>query len=476
MVVKTVSTIKWLKNISLLFALIFCVELIFGYSGTMLIVKGVAIRHILFIPTIILLYIYCFVYIRDHNIKWFAIKDKNAVFGSFTVLDWAVLLFIISTIVSFLLIPRLYGGDFTLAKSEILDSLCMLFLYYPIRFLIAWQEISFKRFEKFILFCVSLLAVLHIILYVGQTINNGFIDGYFAFLKALSGGTAQAPGSVLGHGGYPRVMYSTSLYLMVGLYLLLKKLPDWRIFHYVLWFLFVTALMTTMTKSLWYGVFIGLVIFTLCYLFNKIINKEKQAIFKWLLVLTGSVILIAVLNFTVFNGFIDARLANSFVSGADAQITEAESPDNSANSTQKSNKDLDYEGSVISNNIKIEQTEKLLAAWKEHPIFGVGYGAYLPDYLRSEVSPFAYEMLLPAMLFKIGLFGVAILFFTVAAGVYMAVKHLRSQRVLLFAWLFLLLSFGFCIQTNPLLLSFNGISIVLYILWCAWEISEGENR
>ncbi|MEG2658138.1 MAG: hypothetical protein RSA04_02285 [Clostridiales bacterium] len=462
---------NWSKKIGLIFALLFTFELIFGYSGTMIMVKGLAIRHILFIISAVLLYIYCFLYTYINKIKWFDFKSKTSVFGSFTLMDWAILLFAISTVFSFLVIPQIYGGSLELAKREILDAFCMLLFYFPIRFMIYWQEISFEKFEKFILICLSFLALLHIVLYVGQALNGNFIEGYFDFLSTLSGNTAITPGIVLGHGGYPRVMYSTSIYLLIGFYLLIKKLPKWKIFDYIAMALFVVALFTTMTKSLWYGVFIGLGLFTVFYIVHCLMKKQWKQLGQWLLILCGSALLVVTLNATLFDGIVSARLTNSFA------ITE----NNSHESHEKyKNKymDLDNEGAVTSNNIKVKQSKLLLQAWEIHTIFGVGYGSYLENYLRSEKAVFSYEMFLPAMLFKVGILGIGLLLSIVICSVVQGWKNTRGRPLEFFAWFGLLLAFGFCIQTNPLLLSFNGISVILYILWCCCLMKQknAENR
>lgn len=454
---------KWLKNISVVFSLFFCFELIFGYSGTMVMIRGISIRHILFILAGGSLYLYCLCYVIINRIKLFSPKDDRSIFATFNFLDWSLLLLIISTAVSFLIIPQIYQGDLQLAKSEILDSLCMLLLYYPIRFMLKWGELSLEKLYKVVLIFISILAALHIILYVGQTLNVSFIENYFKFLSFLSGGTAITPGSVLGHGGYPRVMYSTSIYLLVGFYLVLIKLPKWKVSHFLLFELYLVALLTTMTKSLWYGALAGLVIFTVYFVLSRLKAGQWRPLLKWLSVLVFSCLLIFVLNATLFNGLIQARVDNSFaISNGNGQYYKPGTKGSYGGAWDSS---LEHEGAVISNDIKLTQTKLLLEAWQEHPVFGIGYGSYLKNYIRSDIAKFSYEMFLPSMLFKVGIFGVFLMVMVIVAAIITCLRNTAKNRIGFFAWLFLLSAFVLCIQTNPLLLSFNGISVLLFLLW-----------
>lgn len=465
---------RWLKNIAMVMSLFFCFELIFGYSGTMIMIRGISIRHILFILAGGSLYLYCLCYVITNKIKLFSPKDNRSIFATFNFLDWSMLLLIISTAVSLFVIPQIYHVSFQLAKSEILDSLCMLLLYYPVRFMLKWGEVSLEKIYKVVLVFISMLAALHIVLYVGQTLNVSFTDNYFKFLSFLSGGTAIAPGSVLGHGGYPRIMYSTSIYLLVGFWLLLIKLPKWKVSHFLLFELYVVALLTTMTKSLWYGALAGIGIFTVYYVFSRVKAKEWQPLVKWLLTLGLSCLLIFVLNATLFNGLIEARVDNSFaISDEGGKYSESGKKGYRGGAWDSS---LEHEGAVISNDIKLTQTKLLLEAWQEHPIFGTGYGSYLKDYIRSNISKFSYEMFLPSMLFKVGIFGVFLMGMVIVSAAVICFKNTTGNRIGFFAWLFLLISFGLAIQTNPLLLNFNGISILLLLCWYPFTPEQGNKE
>ena len=86
---------KILKKIAILVVFLFCIELMLGFTGTMVMVGGIAIRHILFILTFISLYIYFVMYLWSNRIKIFSL-DKDSYFGSYTWIDIFAVLFEIS--------------------------------------------------------------------------------------------------------------------------------------------------------------------------------------------------------------------------------------------------------------------------------------------------------------------------------------------------------------------------------------------
>ena len=83
--------------------------------------------------------------------------------------------------------------------------------------------------------------------------------------------------------------------------------------------------------------------------------------------------------------------------------------------------------------------------------------------MRSEEAPFSYEMQLPALLMKIGIAGLLIwICFFVIQFIEM-IYNRKREWIHVFAWLFLLTSLVICVQTNPLLISFTGMSILLFL-------------
>lgn len=461
------QVMKWGKRLTVFVSLLFLLELIFGYAGTVVTVHGTAIRILLFALSAVLLYLYSFLLVLTEHIPVFS-RRRDAVLGSLRFHDWALLLFSFSTALSVFVFPRLSGGSPLLAKNEAFGCLCMLLLYFPIAFLIRRGELSPEKLDRVLRAVLFLFALQHIFLYIGQSAYGGFIGEAFDFLRRIFGENAEFPQIILGHGGYPRVIFLTSIYLLVGVYLVLRRLPKFGAADGLSLAVYLTALLATMTKSVWYGALLGLAAFSVCYAVRCIRQKLGRELLRYAGILVGCFLLILLLNATVFDRMVSVRFLNSFSTSdfSDSLSEEEEEEDELAA--------LDRAGAVISNNIKIEQTKKLLQKWTRRPLFGYGYGSYVKGYLRSYEAPYSYEMQLPALLMKIGIVGVGLLFLVIVAMLWALLRSVKrgGGTVPVFAWLFLLFAFGFTVQTNPLLLTYNGISIVLYLMLITTDLEQ----
>lgn len=454
------TVMKWAKRVTFGVTLLFIVELIFGYTGTILYIGSEPIRVVLFAASAVLLYLYSLLYVIVNKVKIFSRHDKNSVFGTFRLFDWVLLLFVLSTAVSLFIIPRLTGTSLYYAKCEAFDCLCMLLICFPVCFLIRRGELHFARLEKILYWLCAVFSLYHTTLYVGENMHGGFIQAYFNLLKSIFGPQTTLPDVILGHGGYPRVMFITSIYIIVGMYLIFKRLPRLRVYDYIVLGVHVAAFLTTMTKSIWYGVIVGLGIFSALYIIKYLRRKNIKEVLRYVGLVLGIIALVFALNATVFDNMVVVRFQNSF--------TIVVPP--SSNGSTTDIEQMDRQGAAISNSIKIEQTEKLLSKWEEHPLFGWGYGAYIEDYIRSTASPFSYEMQFPALLMKTGIVGVGLLLLFLLAMMINLRKAKKNggDTTASYAWIFLLVSFAVCVQTNPLLLNYNGMSlIVLLVAACA---------
>lgn len=505
-----------LKKITTVSILMFITELLLGYSGKMLIIKGISIRYIFFAIVFLCLYSLFFLIAREKKISFFSFKRKNAITKCFNILDWSVVVLFAVTFISWFITPQIIGNGFSLATKEIIGSILMLSLYFPFRFLIAWNEIDVKFIVKWIYYAVALLSLWNIILFVGMTIKQSFAQDILNAYQTFMGKNAEVPKLVMGHGGYPRVMFTSSVYVLLGICLVLTKTLKLKIVDIAVFLIHVFSLLATMTKSIWFGAIIAFLVYAVIYTVVMIKSKEYRKIgYAWALGVIACVMSI-ILNATLFQGLIGARLGNSFATTSQdekqqevvSEITEdvvnsekssvqAQEPKKNISETKtkqhkeqvdivnlvqlKSNitsvnvkknspvskidySKIDQEGAIISNDIKVEQVKRLIEKWKSSPVFGYGYGSYLEDYIRSEEAVFSYEMQFPALLMKTGVLGVGSLIFVVVAAIYTMYKKTKENKVKFCAWIFLLVSFGITIQTNPLLLNAIGSSILLFVL------------
>ena len=449
---------KVVKKIFLLFPLLFMIELIFGFSGTMLIIRGVAIRHILFILTFLSLYGYFFIYLLKNKIKIFSL-DKHSYFGSYSWIDILAIVFEVSMILSMTVIPYIMGTDLHMAYSEVFDSAAIFSLYFPLSYLIKQKEYSIDTILNILKYLIFLFAIMHIVFYFGQEFNSVFIQSIFDGISDLFGGNSQAPLVVLGHGGYTRVMFTTSIYLIVGIYIYLKQIEYNTWYNIVIFVVEILAIITTVTKSLWFGILIAILIYLLMGIIGNKKNKKYLKHIILSVVLAGIVIILS--NIFIFNNIVTIRMENAFVT--ETQIIDEEAVE--AEDEEARVQTLDKAGAAESNQIKLEQAKRLTQKWLQAPVFGWGYGSYIEDYLRSEEAPFSYEMQFFALLMKIGIAGMAVW----AALIIVLVKRMVQKNIKqdfnkMSSWLFLLLAMMICVQTNPLLISFTGMSVVLLIV------------
>lgn len=460
-----------MRKLAFIFPLVFIFELVFGISGTMIMVGGIAIRHILFILSFISLYGYALVYMIKNKKKIFSLR-KDAFFGSFTKIDVGALIFELSMILSMTIIPFIMGTSLQYAKSEVFDSVAIFSLFFALSYLIKENQIDIKKLISYLKVLIFLFAAGHLVLYFGQEMQPGFIENVFEAFNECIGGNGLIPRIILGHGGYTRVMFNTSIYLLIGFFIFFYEFKKNKWYDCVIFIVELLAMITTVTKSIWFGAGIAFIMACVMYFVYFLKKDQRMAVKTVLLViLTGLAIIVS--DKLIFNDIVYIRMSNAFVTAVDEDETE-ESKESESEEKYK-NKDakkLDEEGAAESNSIKIEQMGKLIEKWKDSPIIGHGYGSYVEGYLRSEVAPFSYEMQFFSMIMKIGVLGMIIwIGFFILQFIEM-IKNGSQNWIHIFAWIFLLTALVICVQTNPLLISFTGMSMILFLSL----ISADESR
>lgn len=464
-----------LKKIAIAASLLFCVELILGFTGTMVMVGGIAIRHILFIVAFVGLYAYFVAYLWGNKIKIFSLA-KDSYFGSYTAIDVMAVAFELSMILSMTVIPWVKGTNMQYAHSEVFDSAAVFSLFFPISFLIKKNEFKMEKLLSFLKYVIFALAGVHILMYFAQDANPDFIFDFFETINKMLNGNSIAPSITLGHGGYTRIIFTTSIYLIVGLYIFLHNLEKNKWYDYIILAIEILAIITTVTKSIWFGIGVGFAVFFVLAIFINIKNN-KEYIAKLGISACFALILIGCSNSLIFDDIVSIRMGNAFVVDESEEETKTSHKKKYKSEKEEYMAKLDKEGAAVSNQIKIEQVKKLTEKWLESPIWGWGYGSYVNGYLRSEVSPFSYEMQLFALLMKIGIVGIFIwlifFFVQIIAQIRLGHKYYNS----LLTWSFLAISMAVCVQTNPLLICFTGMSIILLIsLLSVQHVHDGNNK
>ena len=434
---------------------------------------NISIRQLLFAGTFVSLYFYSFYIIffeRRRNLDF--LKNgykKNFLYPNVCLLDISFLILIISIIFFSLVVPVFTHSSLVLAKAEVFSSLLMLTLCFPLFYLIKIGEINLTRLNKCIYFLVFILSLIHVVLYTGQEITGYFIYNYFFFLNTVLGKTSIFPVIMLGHMGVPRVFFTTSIFLPLGIYFSLKNLKNFKLFDHIYLTVNILAITSTMTKSLWLGTVLGILTYLIFNIVRLKKENRKNEIKKIIVLIIEMCTIALVANFSVFNNRVFHHFNNSFVyEKGDKEKYSSELSEEFKNKIKekfKNNVDAyhDREGSIISNNIKIKQSQLLLRKWLKRPLLGYGYGSYLENFIRSEEAPFSYEMLFFSLLMKTGIVGVLCWIFLILSLIYIKYKYGKGNISDFSSWLFLSVSFAILVQTNPLLFNSVGIAFLLFI-------------
>lgn len=441
-----------LELLFLVFPTIYLIDLILGFNVHILTIPGVSGANILL--ALISMYSYAlYAILRLGNVNiWAFIQDYFGVF------DLVVFVFIFLNLIWAALVPQITGSSLASGLSEGKVFLALM-LYFPCVILSRMGYINWERVLNLVLALVAILAVLHIILYVGEKISEsagydgfeerykgmgGFAAVFFHYFSKIRIGSADAIPLIIMGNGYIRVIYSTSVLLLMGLYLILKKIEQLKAWHIALFAVFTTAVCATLTKTLWLGIGVGVAAYLIC-----IIGFLRPHWKKILILVLVSIITITATNIFLFDGMIAGRLSNTF-----------------STEPVEENEDFPTEasGTAEANRIRIEQTMKLLEQWRKSPIIGHGYGYYPEDYVRSEEQPYSYEMLIPAMLMKLGVLGILVWAAFIIFIFVCIFRERNRQPAKTGALIFVVLSFIVSVQNNPMLMNFNGMTLMVFIL------------
>lgn len=118
--------------------------------------------------------------------------------------------------------------------------------------------------------------------------------------------------------------------------------------------------------------------------------------------------------------------------------------------------------------IRAEQYTLLMRSWSERPFFGWGYGAVSEYIIRSDLTPFIYELSYVALLFQTGIFGFLSYLFLIG-WIYFKFCKIRNKVSLTFnnyniSILVGLTTFLMANATNPYLYAFDHMWTLFYPL------------
>ncbi|RBA24019.1 O-antigen ligase-like membrane protein [Herminiimonas fonticola] len=231
------------------------------------------------------------------------------------------------------------------------------------------------------------------------------------------------------------------------------------------------AICVTFTKGLWLGIFVAIIfcIGVMLFFIRRYTSFSESPINNWwygLLGLVCSIFLIMFLDYLV-NERISLLSRMSIF-----EITDA------------SNKDMPINNVITDKSTaeRMSQTGALLTKWEQRPFMGFGYGAFVSDHVRDPSRPFLYEMLPFALLMKLGIVGFGLYLISIW-GLILSVLYKKRGSYEGVMFIGTVIAFFIAANTNPILYSFVGMTVVFFILiwWiemmhAAGKVPDNQDR
>lgn len=478
-----------------LFPVWFLADDILGTNGYQFTIAGIGIRIVLFCVTCAILGCYCLFVLYKDKISLIPGRGKKPnLFDVLQPLDYVVLFFIFANFIWATVIPVLIRGEQIFALKDF-STILVLVLYFPLVFLIRTNRLNLRYLETIFYWLTVALAVWHCVMLLGDMAQPGFYQSYFTFIGEISKGTAVLTDVIYGYG-IVRVIQTTSIFLLPGAFLAIRYVLRGKYIHLIPASIFVFGMCGTYTKSIWFGFALGIVVYLIPVFF---LCKDKKVKARSVAVLLFTAVVVTALNYTVFDNTIFVRLVNNSRNAEDVAqlqsellqmeaqlaqqsttkpeaITESTEPStqeteppvdslDQADIDRKMNEWKDAMGTQEANALRSTQIKALLAKWSDSKLLGFGYGSYTTEVIRHSVYPYMYEATLPALIMKIGILGGVVWLFFISATTVTACKGFwKKDRNDVFWWLGMAIAYGLSVQTNPLLFTFAGFSILLFLL------------
>jgi len=308
--------------------------------------------------------------------------------------------------------PLLYLGFFSVLIYEYaIHSVIKVFIYALITITIySYLYIGYE------------LGLIPRLLYInfdlGQSI--GFYDGYMEFsMYSVSSLLYLIPFCIAGlfvwdHEFYNKIRISKKLVVIFTILGIIVSVLSGR-------------------RALWLVIIFS---FIVIFLLNIIVsNSSKLHNIRKLFVFSVFVVLISIISIPLINNYIDLDF-HSLINKFDFQA--------------------EYERS--------SQFKALIDGWKESPLFGNGYGA-VASVIRSEETPWAYELQYIDLLFKTGVIGFLVYGLVgiwVVKKTLNIAKRIKESRMVILPMLTGVLAFLVANATNPYLLKFDYIWVLIF--------------
>ena len=400
----------------------FLLELILGGPGQWAAVGGMSVRYWLLFGTAVSLSALATMY-RPWRLR----PDEVFLFFAITI----------SLLVWVALLPLLRWTPIGWAAADG-DALLLLYLYFPLAHLVRREVIAWRGAVLWLIGASMVVAVSHLVLFAlgsfgGRTVGFG--------AAVLMGDLMNSSSIYVGYvGSFYRVMWISSLFVLFAFFLAMRDVQR-PLVRRVLLLTLGGALVVTYTRGFWLGVALGVLLFQLGSLlssFRRIGDRlELPTLRRRHLVNVAVIIGLLALAAVVTEFQVVERLLVTFDAEQDVSVA-----------------------------VRNTQVQRLLESWSRAPLAGTGFGSYVRGFPGAADAPFSYELTGPLLLMKTGVLGLAL---GLAVGALFLWRAHRAARKRgnprwLHGWMAAALAIGIAFQTNPYLLNFVGMTILLFLM------------
>jgi hypothetical protein len=404
-----------LDRIFLVCGLIMLVDLAFFGAGLLLPVIGFSLRRLLFMVIVLV-----------------ATLRRLISRRPFTRAEVALVLLIMVLVALWtVVLPASYGYSIGVAFNDVSPWLGLVLLaIWPWD---AWPaEVQWHRFHRFIVKLAVILAIAHIVfllLLVTDVTSPVLLMAATSLLPTSLGEDAVFLNISALPSGLFRIYWSSSIFLMGGLYFLIAYRPARLTRSWVLALILIgMALFITYIRSFLAAAILFLVLPWLL----RFVSSSGAAVSPRLKVLAMWTIGVALVCVAI-----DPSVLGALQLSREASDVE-----------------------------RVDQANALLGQFATHPILGTGFGSYVSQHVRVSELPSAYELVFHALLMKVGILGMLLLvaILGVALDIAGISAHARANPRMFATWAAFTTGFWFAGATNPVVTNFIGIAIILLVL------------
>lgn len=408
-------TASFLDRIFLFCGLLMLVDLAFFGSGLILPGIGLSLRRMLFVTILMV-----------------ATLRRLLARAPFTRTELALLMLILVLVGMWTLaLPASYGYPLGSAVGDVSPWLGLALLaVWPWQ---AWPlESQWHRFRRYFVALAVMLALLHLAIWASLVTGVTNSDLLVAATRLLPTSAAEdslflniAP---LASGSF-RIYWSSSIFLMGGLYFLVayrpaRLTPSWLIaLLLVCGALFVTYIRSFLATGALFCVLPWL--FRLRGARHAAVNARLTVLAMWII---GVALVCIAINPSVLEVLHLSR-----------EVSDSE---------------------------RTDQAAALLGQFATHPVLGTGFGSFAPQDVRPSDTPSSYELVFHALLMKLGIVGMILLVALLALGLDIAgiAARARAHPRRFASWAAFTTGFWFAGATNPIVTNFIGMAIIVLLL------------